>query len=111
MWRRECKAAGLEGVTFHTMRRTWASWQVQAATPMRMLQELSGWASLQMPALYSHIDPGHLAEYANHTLIGISPTDSPTVDVGNATDDSQMIDFGGKGGTRTLDPGIMSAVL
>jgi hypothetical protein len=24
---------------------------------------------------------------------------------------SQITDFGGKGGTRTLDPGIMSAVL
>jgi hypothetical protein len=78
--------------------------------PMRILQELGGWASLQMPALYSHIDLGHLAEYADHTLIGISATDSPTVDVGRETDDSGVIEFGGKGGTRTLDPGIMREV-
>jgi integrase len=111
MWRRECKTAGLQGVPFHTMRHTWASWQVQAGTPMRMLQELGGWASLQMPALYSHIDPGHLTEYADRTLLGKSPTVYPTVATETETDDSQMIDFGGKGGTRTLDPGIMSACL
>jgi hypothetical protein len=110
MWRRECKAAGLEGVTFHTMRHTWASWQVQAGAPMRMLQELGGWSSLQMPGLYSHIDPGHLSEYALRTLLGESPTDSPTVDVGSETDDPEVIEFGGKGGTRTLDPGIMRDV-
>jgi integrase len=107
MWRRECKAAGLEGVTFHTMRHPWASWQVQTGTPMRMLQELGGWASLQMPALYSHIDPGHLAEYAERSLLGESPTDSTTVDTRGDIDDLQAIDFGGKGGNRTLDPGIM----
>ena len=64
MWRRECKAAGLEGVTFHTMRHAWASWQVQAKTPLRILQELGGWATLEMPLRYAHLDPGHLAEYA-----------------------------------------------
>jgi len=69
MWRRECKAVGLDGVTFHTMRHSWASWQTQAGTPLKMLQELGGWADLQMPARYSHLDPGHLAQYANRTLL------------------------------------------
>jgi len=64
MWRRKCKAVGLEGVTFHTMRHAWASWQVQAKTPLRILQELGGWATLEMPLRYAHLDPGHLAEYA-----------------------------------------------
>jgi integrase len=53
MWRRECKAVGLEGVTFHTMRHAWASWQVQAKTPLRILQELGGWATLEMPLRYA----------------------------------------------------------
>jgi integrase len=70
MWRRECKAVGLEGVTFHTMRHTWASWQVQAKTPLRILQELGGWATLEMPLRYAHLDPGHLPEYADRTLLG-----------------------------------------
>jgi integrase len=112
MWRRECKAVGLKGVTFHTMRHSWASWQVQAETPLRMLQELGGWASLQMPARYSHLDPGHLVKYAERTLLGpCPPTDSVTVDAAGSEDAAQLIDIGGKGGNRTLDPGIMSAVL
>jgi integrase len=42
MWRRECKAVGLEGVTFHTLRHAWASWQVQASTPLRILVSTPG---------------------------------------------------------------------
>ena len=112
MWRRECKAIGLEKVTFHSMRHAWASWQTQAGTPLRMLQELGGWADLQMPQRYSHLDPGHLAEYANRTLLD-SDLRKESVKVGEDVldDDSQVFDSGGKGGTRTLDPGIMSAVL
>ena len=59
------------------------------------------------PALYSLIDPGYFTEYAERTVLGESPTVSPAVDAEMETDDSQMSDFGGKGGTRTLDPGIM----
>jgi integrase len=77
MWRRECKAADLVGVTFHSMRHSWASWQVQAKTPLRMLQELGGWADLQMPMRYTHLDPGHLAEYADRTLLGPIRADFP----------------------------------
>jgi integrase len=92
MWRRECKAVGLEGVTFHTMRHAWAA--------------------LEMPLRYAYLDPGHLAEYADHTLIGgdfRAETGKPyDVDLDSTT---QPIDLNGKGGTRTLDPGIMSAVL
>ena len=119
MWRRECQAVGLAGVTFHTMRHSWASWQVQAGTPLRILQEMGGWASLQMPAMYSHLDPGHLADYADRTLLGDSRALSPTPgekDASDGSDDPQEYadfigKFGGKGGNRTLDPGIMSAVL
>ena len=112
MWRRECAAAGLAGVTFHSMRHSWASWQTQAGTPLRMLQELGGWADLQMPQRYSHLDPGHLAQYADRSLLGADTRqESVPVDVSAGTGDSQVIESGGKGGTRTLDPGIMSAVL
>ena len=109
MWRRECKAVGLTGVTFHTMRHTWASWQTQAGTPPRILQELGGWASLQMPQLYSHLDPGHLAQYADRTLLpGVTESVTPA---DPATEAPVSPCFGGKGGTRTLDPGIMSSTL
>ena len=77
-----------------------------------MLQELGGWADLQMPQRYSHLDPGHLAEYANRTLLGPDLRKESVKVGGDVLDtDSQVFDSGGKGGTRTLDPGIMSAVL
>lgn len=56
--------AGLEGITFHSMRHSWATWHVQGGTPLRMLQELGGWATAEMPLRYAHLDPGHLAQYA-----------------------------------------------
>jgi len=70
MWRRVVKECGLEGVTFHSMRHSWASWQVQGGTPLRALQEMGGWATLAMPMRYSHLEPGHLAQYAETSALG-----------------------------------------
>lgn len=72
MWRRVVKAAGLEGVTFHSMRHSWASWHVQGGTPLKMLQDMGGWATLEMPMRYAHLDPGHLAQYAETSALGPS---------------------------------------
>jgi integrase len=80
MWRRVCKEASLEGVTFHTMRHSWASWHIQAETPIKLLQELGGWATLEMPLRYAHLSPGHLANYADRTLIGIEARGSTKSD-------------------------------
>jgi integrase len=81
MWRRVVKAAGLEGVTFHSMRHSWASWHVQGKTPLKVLQEMGGWASLEMPMRYAHLDPGHLAQYAETSALGDAPsTKSDTVE-------------------------------
>lgn len=81
MWRRVVKECGLEGVTFHTMRHSWASWQIQAETPLKMLQELGGWATLEMPLRYAHLAPGHLTQYAERSAIGPAPsTESGTVE-------------------------------
>lgn len=70
MWRRVVKECGLEGVTFHSMRHSWASWQVQGGTPLRALQEMGGWMTLEMPMRYSHLEPGHLAQYAETSALG-----------------------------------------
>jgi integrase len=81
MWRRVVKDCGLEGVTFHSMRHSWASWHVQGKTPLKMLQEMGGWATLEMPMRYSHLDPGHLAQYAETSAIGApASTKSDTVE-------------------------------
>jgi len=50
-------------------------------TPLKMLQEMGGWATLAMPMRYSHLDPGHLAQYAETSALGAAPrTESGTVE-------------------------------
>jgi integrase len=73
-WRSVCKAVGLEGFRFHDLRHTWASWQVQAETPLSHLQEMGGWADFAMVQRYAHLSPGHLRQYADRTLLGDSQT-------------------------------------
>lgn len=58
-------AAGIKPITWHGLRHTWASWQVMAGTPMKAVQELGGWASVEMVMVYAHLAPGHLARYAD----------------------------------------------
>lgn len=65
-WNRACKAAGLKHFRWHDLRHTWASWHVQAGTPLAVLQELGGWRSLSMVMRYSHLAPSHVASYAGN---------------------------------------------
>lgn len=68
-WREACIKAGCPGLRFHDLRHTWASWQVQAETPLSVLQEMGGWASFEMVRRYSHLSPGHLRQYAAGSLL------------------------------------------
>ena len=54
---------GIEDFTFHDLRHTWASWHVQAGTPLFTLKELGGWESIEMVKKYAHLNADHLAEY------------------------------------------------
>jgi integrase len=47
-------------VVFHTLRHTFASWQVQAGLPLYELQHLLGHASLDMVQRYAHLAPENL---------------------------------------------------
>lgn len=51
---------------WHDLRHTWATWHVQAGTPLEVLQKLGGWASYSMVLRYAHLAPDHLAGYANN---------------------------------------------
>jgi integrase len=64
-WAAACKRAELpEGFRFHDLRHTWASWQVQAGTPLQVLQQLGGWRTFAMVLRYAHFAPVHLTDAA-----------------------------------------------
>lgn len=77
-WRKACQRAGVPWLRFHDLRHTWASWHVQAGTPLPVLQELGGWASLQMVQRYAHLGRSHVAAWAGN-LAGTSADPSPDI--------------------------------
>lgn len=54
------------GFTFHGLRHTWASWHAMSGTPLSVLKELGGWASLDMVERYAHLAAGFVANYAEN---------------------------------------------
>lgn len=63
-WRKAVTAIGRPTLRFHDLRHTWASWHVQAGTPLHALQALGGWADLSMVQRYAHLDSSSLSHYA-----------------------------------------------
>ncbi len=63
-WRAALQRAGIQDFRWHDLRHTWASWHVQAGTPLHALQELGGWESAEMVRRYAHLSSEHLADYA-----------------------------------------------
>ena len=68
------KAVGLDDFHFHDLRHTWASWHVQAGTPLFVLKEMGGCETLEMVKKYAHLNASHLAEYSS-VLTFWSPLD------------------------------------
>ncbi len=64
-WRKALLRAGIENFRWHDLRHTWASWHVQAGTPLHVLQELGGWECAEMVRKYAHLSTAHLAEYVD----------------------------------------------
>ncbi len=64
-WRKALERAGIEDFRWHDLRHTWASWHVQAGTPLYVLQELGGWESVEMVRRYAHLSSDHLIEYVD----------------------------------------------
>jgi len=63
-WYAALKKAGIEDFRWHDLRHTWASWHVQAGTPLFALQEMGGWSSTEMVRRYAHLAADHLSPYA-----------------------------------------------
>ena len=59
-------AGKYHGFTWHGLRHTWATWHVQAGTPLDVLQKLGGWSSYSMVLRYGHHSPGYLAGFADN---------------------------------------------
>jgi integrase len=72
-WRKALDRAGIQDFRWHDLRHTWASWHVQAGTPLHVLQELGGWHDGEMVRKYAHLAPEHLAEHAARIEHGIQP--------------------------------------
>jgi len=65
-WRAAVEKAGLVDFRWHDLRHTWASWHVQAGTPLYALQEMGGWSSVEMVRRYAHLAAEHLVDYAEN---------------------------------------------
>jgi integrase len=59
------KKVGITEFRWHGLRHTWASWHMQAGTPLHVLQELGSWECLEMVRKYAHFSSQHLAEYVD----------------------------------------------
>ena len=76
-WRKALKRAELTGVTWHTLRHTWASWHAMSGTPIPALKELGGWQTLSMVSRYTHLAPDHLRRYAGNASKYFRPHKRP----------------------------------
>lgn len=68
-WYAATKKIGLDGVTPHTLRHTWASWHVMAGTDPLTLMQLGGWKSVKMVQRYTHLSSDHLADAAKRIAL------------------------------------------
>lgn len=84
-WRKACTRAGVPWLRFHDLRHTWASWHVQSGTPLAVLQELGGWASLAMVQRYAHLGRSHVAQWAGNLAGGGTTLAQPAPDAPTKT--------------------------
>jgi integrase len=77
-WKGALKRAGIEDFRWHDLRHTWASWHVQAGTPLYVLQELGAWESVEMVRRYAHLSADHLASYVDRAA-GLRPVPAGAV--------------------------------
>ncbi|WP_155803397.1 tyrosine-type recombinase/integrase [Bordetella sp. FB-8] len=74
-FKRACEKVGIADFHFHDLRHTWASWHAHAGTPLKALQQLMGWETLEMVHKYARLAPSHLAAHANTVKIWTKSSD------------------------------------
>jgi integrase len=77
-WKGALARVGIKEFRWHDLRHTWASWHVQAGTPLHVLQELGSWESVEMVRRYAHLSADHLASYVDR-VSGLRLVDSSEV--------------------------------
>lgn len=70
-WQKYLAKAEIENFTWHDLRHTWASWNIQQGMSFAHLQELGAWRSLSMVQRYAHHSQEHLRN-ASEKIINIS---------------------------------------
>jgi len=98
-WYKATKRAGLPDFRWHDLRHTWASWHVQAGTPLPVLQQLGGWSSLTMVQRYAHLGRDHTAAYAD----AIVRDNHATTSAARRKRRAKSLIIGVADGTRTHD--------
>jgi integrase len=93
-WRKACIRAGVPWLRFHDLRHTWASWHVQAGTPLPVLQELGGWASLAMVQRYAHLGASHVAMWAGNLATGGTTPAQPEPSASSKTASEEAVHEG-----------------
>jgi integrase len=97
------KRAKIEGVTWHTLRHTFASRAVMAGVDIRTVQELMGHSTITMTMQYAHLSPAHLRIAVNRASLGVIASKS-AVGTGSSANESMK-----EGPVRITEPSEISA--
>jgi site-specific recombinase XerD len=73
-----CRRAGLEDVTFHTLRHSFASRLSQAGVPLKTVRELLEHGDMTVTMRYAHLAPNNLMEAVQVLVKGASNADKRT---------------------------------
>ena len=103
--------AGFRSIRVHDLKHTFGYRLRAAGVPFEDRQSLLGHKADHITTHYSAADISNLISYADK-VCDLASRKSPALSIVRSAGAAQVPEIGGgKGGTRTLDPGIMSAVL
>lgn len=78
-WRKALERAGIQDFRWHDLRHTWATWHIQAGTPLHVLQELGGWSSYEMVRRYAHLTSEHLKSFQHKISLDVGENIIPKI--------------------------------